>query len=44
MDALYFRPLNCGEQAAADRLHASVCEDLGLVPPGAARLRAPESF
>lgn len=44
IDTLYFRPLNCGEQAASDRLHASVVRGLGLAPPGADRLRAPESF
>lgn len=44
MDTLYFRPLNCGDQVAADRLHARVCAELGLVPPGTGRLRAAESF
>ena len=44
IDTLYFRPLNCGDQAAADRLHADVAADLGMVAPGQARLRAQESF
>lgn len=44
MDTIYFRPLNCGDQAAADRLHASVCRSLGIAPPGSDRLRAAESF
>lgn len=43
-DALYFRPLNCGDQVAADRLHARVCRELGLVSGDQARLRAAESF
>ncbi len=44
-DTIYFRPLNCGEQDEADRLHANVCRQLGIVPPGGAdRLRAAESF
>ena len=45
VDTLYFRPLNCGEQARADRLHARVCRELGIVPPGTEdRLRADGSF
>ena len=43
-DAVYFRPLNCGDQAAADALHARVCRSLGLGAPGTERLRAAESF
>lgn len=43
-DALYFRPLNCGEQEAADRLHASVCRALGITSHDSDRLRAAESF
>lgn len=44
-DALYFRPLNCGDQAAADALHARVCRALGLVGADAGeRLRAAGSF
>jgi molybdenum cofactor biosynthesis enzyme MoaA len=43
-DALYFRPLNCGEQEAADRLHAAVCRRLGMPVGDAERLRAAESF
>lgn len=44
-DAIYFRPLNCGEQEAADRLHARVCRELGLVDKaGPDRLRAAGSF
>ncbi|MCB9762209.1 MAG: hypothetical protein H6739_20585 [Alphaproteobacteria bacterium] len=44
-DAIYFRPLNCADQAAADRLHAGVCRDLGVVDADAGdRLRAAGSF
>jgi len=44
-DAIYFRPLNCGDQDAADALHARVVTDLGLVAAGAGnRLRAAGSF
>ena len=43
-DALYFRPLNCGDQAASDALHARVCRELGLVSGPGDRLRAAESF
>ncbi|RME23001.1 MAG: hypothetical protein D6798_14445 [Deltaproteobacteria bacterium] len=43
-DTIYFRPLNCSDQAAADRLHAETCRRLGLAPPGVERLRAAESF
>jgi len=44
-DAVYFRPLNCGEQDAADRLHADVIRSLGLGDFGdKQRLRAAESF
>lgn len=45
MDTIYFRPLNCGDQAEADRLHARVCRELGIAPPASGeRLRAAESF
>ena len=44
-DAIYFRPLNSGDQDAADALHAKVCRELGIVPPDSAdRLRAAGSF
>lgn len=44
-DAIYFRPLNSGDQAASDALHARVCRDLGLVDSAAGeRLRAAGSF
>jgi len=44
-DAVYFRPLNCGDQDEADRLHRQVCQTLGLVGQNApGRLRAAESF
>lgn len=43
-DAIYFRPLNSGDQAASDRLHAQVCRELGLPVPAGDRLRAAESF
>ena len=44
-DTVYFRPLNCGQQAEADALHARVCEALGLVAAGSGqRLRAAQSF
>lgn len=44
VDTIYFRPLNCGEQDAADRLHARICRELGLVEGESERLRAAESF
>jgi len=45
VDTIYFRPLNCGEQAQSDRLHAQVCRELGIAPTGSPdRLRADESF
>ncbi len=44
IDTLYFRPLNTGDQAAADRMHAEVCRDLGIAPEAGERLRRPESF
>lgn len=43
-DTLYFRPLNTGDQAAADRLHARVSRDLGLTTSNGTRLRSAESF
>ena len=42
-DAIYLRPLNCGDQPSADALHARVCQELGLTE-GRGRLRAAESF
>jgi len=44
VDTLYFRPLNTGDQAAADRMHAEVCRDLGLTHETGDRLRSDESF
>lgn len=44
VDTLYFRPLNCGDQVAADALHADVCRELGLTTRVDARLRGAESF
>ena len=44
MDTLYFRPLNCSDQSAADALHAQVCRDLGLTDRSDSRLRHAESF
>ena len=43
-DTLYFRPLNCGDQASADALHARVCRALGLTTRSDTRLRHAESF
>lgn len=43
-DTIYLRPLNCGEQAEADRLHAEVCRALGLTTASGDRLRGAESF
>ena len=43
-DTVYFRPLNCGDQDAADELHAETCRSLGLNVPSSGRLRAAESF
>jgi len=43
-DALYFRRLNCGEQAKSDALHARVVRGLGIAPPGSDVLRGAESF
>ena len=43
-DTVYFRPLNCGDQEAADQLHADTCRALGLDVPSTGRLRAAESF
>ena len=42
-DTLYFRRLNCGDQQASDRLHATVAHRLGLIKAGES-LRASESF
>lgn len=44
VDTLYFRPLNTGDQGAADQLHADVCRDLGLTDSQSNRLRREESF
>ena len=43
-DALYYRPLNSGDQVASDALHAQVCQELGIAPSDAQRLRAAGSF
>ena len=43
-DSLYFRPLNCGTQDSADRLHAATCRLLGMPVGDSQRLRASESF
>jgi hypothetical protein len=43
-DTIYFRPLNCGEQEEADRLHAETCRAMGMDVPDGDRLRAAESF
>jgi len=43
-DTIYLRPLNCGDQATADQLHADVCAELGISPPNQSRLRDSESF
>ena len=42
-DAIYLRPLNCSDQAAANDLHARVCRSLGVGNP-THRLRSGESF
>ncbi len=42
-DAIYIRPLNCADQAAADAMHAAACVRLGIAKEGDV-LRAPESF
>ena len=42
-DAIYFRPLNCGDQEASDALHADVYQRLGI-HQGGQRIRAAESF
>lgn len=44
VDTLYFRPLNTGDQAASDALHARVCRDLGITTAAGDRLRGAESF
>jgi MoaA/NifB/PqqE/SkfB family radical SAM enzyme len=44
VDTLYFRPLNTGDQAAADRLHADTCRALGMDLGPGDRVRAPGSF
>ena len=44
MDTIYFRPLNTGDQAASDRLHAQTCQSLGIATGDGERLRAAESF
>ncbi len=44
LDTIYFRPLNTGDQAASDALHARVCRELGLTNLAGSRLRAAESF
>jgi molybdenum cofactor biosynthesis enzyme MoaA len=42
-DAIYIRPLNCADQAAADAMHARTCVRLGIAQEGQV-LRAAESF
>jgi molybdenum cofactor biosynthesis enzyme MoaA len=45
VDTLYFRPLNTGDQAASDALHAQVCRELGIAGGATGdRLRRPGSF
>jgi molybdenum cofactor biosynthesis enzyme MoaA len=44
VDTIYFRPLNCGDQVASDRLHADTCRSLGMDVPEGDRIRAAESF
>ena len=44
IDTLYFRPLNTGDQASADRMHAEVCRELELTTARGDRLRSAESF
>lgn len=44
LDTLYFRRLNCGDQAAADALHARVARQLGIAAPGSGSLRVAGSF
>lgn len=44
MDTLYFRRLNCGDQAASDALHERVVRQLGIVPSGIDSLRGVGSF
>ena len=43
-DAIYFRPLNTGNQAASDALHAETCRSAGLEVPEGDRIRSAESF
>ena len=43
-DAIYFRPLNTGDQAASDALHADTCRAAGLTVPDGSRIRSAESF
>ena len=43
-DAIYFRPLNTGDQAASDALHAETCRAAGLIVPQGNRIRSAESF
>jgi len=44
VDTIYFRPLNTGDQVAADQLHADTVRGLGLTVPQGNRLRATGSF
>ena len=44
VDTLYFRRLNCGDQAASDALHAGVVRTLGLVSEGERLERGAGSF
>lgn len=43
-DTIYLRPLNSGDQAASDRLHAETCRRVGMNVPDGDRIRAAESF
>ena len=44
IDTIYFRPLNTGDQARSDQLHADTVRALGIPVPDGGRLRAAESF
>jgi molybdenum cofactor biosynthesis enzyme MoaA len=43
-DAIYFRPLNSGNQEESDALHAETCRQAGLDVPDGDRIRSAESF
>jgi molybdenum cofactor biosynthesis enzyme MoaA len=44
IDTVYFRPLNTGDQAASDQLHADTVRALSIDAPSGDRLRSEESF